>query len=175
MGITFRDLIYDYAGGVLNDRKLKAFIPGGASAAFFTEQHLDVKLDFDLVAQAGSMLGSGGVTIMDDTTCMVWAALSLMNFFHHESCGKCTPCREGSGWLFKILQRIENGEGQEEDLALMPKLCGNIAGRTVCAFGDAEVAPVLSTLKYFREEYEKHIREKQCPFPKEGRLLGVGH
>jgi NADH-quinone oxidoreductase subunit F len=175
MGITFRELIYDYAGGILNDRKLKAFIPGGASAAFFTEQHLDVKLDFDLVAQAGSMLGSGGVTIMDDTTCMVWAALSLMNFFHHESCGKCTPCREGSGWLFKILQRIENGEGQEEDLVLMPKLCGNIAGRTVCAFGDAEVAPVLSTLKYFREEYEKHIREKQCPFPREGRLLSIGH
>jgi NADH-quinone oxidoreductase subunit F len=175
MGITFRELIYGYAGGILGDRKLKAFIPGGASAAFFTEEHLDVKMDFDVVAQAGSMLGSGGVTIMDDTTCMVWAALSLMNFFHHESCGKCTPCREGSGWLYKILQRIENGEGQAEDLSLMPKLCGNIAGRTVCAFGDAEVAPVLSTLKYFRGEYETHIREKQCPFPREGRLLSVGH
>jgi len=175
MGITFRELIYDYAGGILGDRKLKAFIPGGASAAFFTEEHLDVKMDFDVVAQAGSMLGSGGVTIMDDTTCMVWAALNLMNFFHHESCGKCTPCREGSGWLFKILQRIENGEGQLEDLALMPRLCGNIAGRTVCAFGDAEVAPILSTLKYFREEYETHIREKRCPFQKEGRLISVGH
>jgi NADH-quinone oxidoreductase subunit F len=175
MGITFRELIYDYAGGILGDRKLKAFIPGGASASFFTEEHLDVKMDFDAVAQAGSMLGSGGVTVMDDTTCMVWAALSLMHFFHHESCGKCTPCREGSGWLFKILQRIEDGEGQVEDLSLMPKLCRNIAGRTVCAFGDAEVAPVLSTLKYFQQEYETHIREKQCPFPKEGRLLSVGH
>jgi NADH-quinone oxidoreductase subunit F len=94
---------------------------------------------------------------------MVWAAYNLMGFFHHESCGKCTPCREGSSWLHRILHRIEHGEGRSEDLPQLERLCGNIAGKTVCAFGDAEVAPVLSTLKHFRDEYEAHIRERRCP------------
>ena len=172
LGIPLRELIDEHAGGVRDGHRIKAIIPGGASAAFFTPEHLDVKLDFESVAQAGSMLGSGGVTVMDETVCMVWAAYNLMGFFHHESCGKCTPCREGSSWLHHILHRIEHGEGRDEDLAQMERLCGNIAGKTVCAFGDAEVAPVLSTLKHFRHEYEAHIREKQCPM---GEHAGATH
>jgi NADH-quinone oxidoreductase subunit F len=162
MGITLRELIYEHAGGIRGDRPMKAIIPGGASAAFFTPDHLEVKLDFEEVAKAGSMLGSGGVTVMDDTTCMVWAAMNLLQFFHHESCGKCTPCREGSFWLHSVLQRIETGQGRMEDLDLMVDLSNHIGGKTICAFGDAEIAPVLSTLKYFKEEYEDHIREKRC-------------
>jgi NADH-quinone oxidoreductase subunit F len=162
MGIPLRELIYGYAGGIRGDRRLKAIIPGGASASFFTPDHLDVKLDFEEVAKAGSMLGSGGVTVMDETTCIVWAAMNLLQFFHHESCGKCTPCREGSFWLHSVLKRIEGGKGRQEDLDLMARLSNNIGGKTICAFGDAEIAPVLSTLKYFRQEYEDHIREGHC-------------
>ena len=159
MGITFRELIYGQAGGMRSDKPLKAFIPGGASAPFLTPDHLDVKMDFESVAQAGSMLGSGGVTVMEEGTSMVWAALRLMEFFYHESCGKCTPCREGSSWLTQILRRILDKRGRLEDLETLADLCKNIAGRTVCAFGDAEVSPILSTLKYWRQEYEDLIRE----------------
>ncbi|MBI3594360.1 MAG: NADH-quinone oxidoreductase subunit NuoF [Nitrospirae bacterium] len=174
LGTTFRQLIFDLGGGIINGKKLKAIIPGGASASFFTEEHLDVKLDFEEVAKAGSMLGSGAVTVMDEETCMVWAALNLMHFFSHESCGKCTPCREGAPWLYKIMHRIEHGEGKMEDLDLLVSLCGNIAGKTVCAFGEAEVAPILGTLKYFRQEYEYHIREKSCPINHSERLATIG-
>lgn len=159
MGTTFRELIYGQAGGMRSDKPLKAFIPGGASAPFLTPDHLDVKMDFESVAQAGSMLGSGGVTVMEEGTSMVWAALRLMEFFYHESCGKCTPCREGSAWLTQTLRRILDKRGRMEDLETLPDLCKNIAGRTVCAFGDAEVSPILSTLKYWRHEYEELIRE----------------
>ena len=159
MGITFRELIYGQAGGMRSDKPLKAFIPGGASAPFLTPDHLDVKMDFESVAQAGSMLGSGGVTVMEEGTNMVWAALRLMEFFYHESCGKCTPCREGTSWLTQTLRRILDKRGRPEDLETLADLCKNIAGRTVCAFGDAAVAPILSTLKYWRQEYEELIRE----------------
>jgi NADH-quinone oxidoreductase subunit F len=177
MGITFREMIYEIAGGMRGDKALKAFIPGGASAAFLTQAHLDVKMDFEAVAQAGSMLGSGGVTVMEEGTCMVWAAENLLHFFNHESCGKCTPCREGSSWLLQILRRIDHGKGQMEDLDTLARLCPNIAGRTVCAFGDAEIAPILSTLQYFRDEYEAHIREHRCPFRPQpaAELIAVGH
>ena len=159
MGITFRELIDEHAGGMRFDKKLKAIIPGGASAAFFTDRHLDVKLDFESVAQAGSMLGSGGVTVMEEGTSMVWAALRLMEFFYHESCGKCTPCREGTSWLVQTMRRIVSKRGRMEDLETLTDLCQNIAGRTVCAFGDAAIAPVLSTLQHWRDEYEELIRE----------------
>ncbi|MDE3019894.1 MAG: NADH-quinone oxidoreductase subunit NuoF [Nitrospirota bacterium] len=162
MGVTCRELIYEQAGGMRGDKPLKAFIPGGASAPFLTPDHLDVKLDFESVAQAGSMLGSGGVTVMEEGTDMVWAALRLMEFFHHESCGKCSPCREGSSWLVQTLRRILAKRGRMEDLETLVQLCNNIAGRTVCAFGDAEVAPILSTLKYWRPEYEALIREAEA-------------
>jgi len=164
MGITLREMIYEHAGGIQDDKRLKAIIPGGASAAFFTAEHLDVCMDFEAIAAAGSMLGSGGVTVMNDETCMVWAALNLLEFFHHESCGKCTPCREGSAWIVQILHRIETGHGKMEDLERLTILCKRIEGMTVCAFGDAEVAPVLSSLRHFRGEYEAHILERQCPF-----------
>ena len=177
MGIPFREMIYDIAGGMRGDKPLKAFIPGGASAAFLTPAHLDVTLDFESVAQAGSMLGSGGITVMEEGTCMVWAAENLLYFFNHESCGKCTPCREGSPWLLQILSRIEHGNGKIDDLTTLLRLCGNIAGRTVCAFGDAEIAPITSTLRHFRDEYEAHVREQRCPFRPQPapELITVGH
>jgi NADH-quinone oxidoreductase subunit F len=163
MGITLRELIFEHAGGMRSDKPLKAIIPGGASAPFFTPEHLDVKLDFESVAQAGSMLGSGGVTVMEEGTSMVWAALRLMEFFYHESCGKCTPCREGSSWLVQTMRRIIDGRGRKSDLETLAELCQNIAGRTVCAFGDAEVAPIMSTLKYWRHEYEELIQQAEVP------------
>ena len=158
---TFRDLIYELGGGMRSDKPLKAFIPGGASAPFLTPDHVDVQLDFESVALAGSMSGSGGVTAMEEGTSMVWAALRLMEFFYHESCGKCTPCREGSSWIVQILQRIQNKQGRLEDLLTLTDVCENIGGRTVCAFGDAEIAPVLSTLKHWRHEYEALIDEAE--------------
>jgi NADH-quinone oxidoreductase subunit F len=164
LGISLREMIYEHAGGIRNDKQLKAVIPGGASAPFLTPEHLDAKMDFESIAQVGSMLGSGGVTVMDEDTCMVWAAMNLMEFFQHESCGKCTPCREGSSWLLQVLRRIETGHGKMEDLDLLVSLCRRIEGKTVCAFGDAEIAPILSTLKLFKAEYEIHIQEKRCPF-----------
>ena len=162
MGVTVRELVYEQAGGMRSDKPLKAIIPGGASAPFLTPAHLDVKLDFEHVAAAGSMLGSGGVTVMEEGTSMVWAALRLMEFFYHESCGKCSPCREGSAWLVQTLRRILAKRGRVEDLETLLDLCKNIAGRTVCAFGDAEVAPIQSTLKHWRQEYMDLINEAEA-------------
>ncbi len=176
MGITFRELINEHADGMRSDKRLKAIIPGGASASFFTPEHLDVRLDFEHVAQAGSMLGSGGVTVMEEGTSMVWACLRLMEFFYHESCGKCTPCREGSSWLVQTMRRIVAKRGRKEDLETLVDLCQNIAGRTVCAFGDALVAPIQSTLKYWRHEYEELIREAEAAGTSaEPALVQIGH
>jgi len=162
MNATFRDLIVDLGGGMRSDKPLKAFIPGGASAPFLTPEHIDVQMDFESVAMAGSMSGSGGITVMEEGTSMVWAALRLMEFFYHESCGKCTPCREGSSWIVQILQRIQNKQGRPEDLDTLMEICENIGGRTICAFGDAEIAPVQSTLQYWRHEYEALIEEAEA-------------
>ena len=162
MNATFRDLIFDIGGGMRSDKPLKAFIPGGASAPFLTPEHIDVQMDFESVTMAGSMSGSGGITVMEEGTSMVWAALRLMEFFYHESCGKCTPCREGSSWIVQILQRIQNTQGRPEDLDTLTEICENIGGRTVCAFGDAEIAPVQSTLQYWRHEYEALIEEAEA-------------
>jgi NADH-quinone oxidoreductase subunit F len=170
MGTTFRELIEEHGGGMRSEKPLKAFIPGGASAPFLTPDHLEVKMDFEAVAKAGSMLGSGGVTVMEEGTSMVWAALRLMEFFNHESCGKCTPCREGSSWIVQILQRIRAGRGQMKDLETLSTICGNIGGRTVCAFGDAEIAPVMSTLQYWRHEYEDLIREAEVVEPSKSEI-----
>src|SRR4030066_553848 len=165
MGTPLRHLIYDLGGGIRDNRKLKAVIPGGPSVPILTEEHLDVKLDFESLVQAGTMLGSGGVIVMDETTCMVKTALILMNFFKHESCGKCTPCREGTVWLYDILYRLEHGEGKKEDIDLLLKVCENIGGRTICALGDAAIVPVQSTIKYFREEYIAHVENRGCLTP----------
>jgi len=129
------------------------------------DHQLEVPASFDDVAKAGSMLGSAGIIVMDETTCMVWAAMNLMHFYAHESCGKCTPCREGGDWLLKILAKIERGDGEMRDLDLLTSVSNNIAGKTLCAFGDAEATPPLTTLKHFRGEYEAHIREGRCTVP----------
>jgi NADH-quinone oxidoreductase subunit F len=169
MTITLRELIDGHAGGVREGRTLKAVIPGGSSVPILLPDHLDIPASFDGVQKAGSLLGSAGIIVLDDTTCMVWLAENLLHFYRHESCGKCTPCREGTDWLYKILHRIERGEGQMRDLDLLSSISDNIAGKTLCAFGDAAVTPVLTTLKYFRHEYESHIKEGRCTLPADWR------
>src|SRR2546422_2261006 len=165
MDVTLRELIEDLAGGVGEGRRLKAVIPGGSSVPILLPDQLDTQASFDEVQKAGSFLGSAAIIVLDDTTCMVWLAENLLHFYRHESCGKCTPCREGTDWLHKILRKIEHGEGQMRDLDLMTGISNNVAGKTLCAFGDAAVTPVLTTLKHFRHEYEAHIKEGRCTLP----------
>jgi NADH-quinone oxidoreductase subunit F len=165
MHITLRELIEGYAGGVREGRTLKAVIPGGSSVPILMPDQLDTQASFDAIQKAGSLLGSAAIVVLDDTTCMVWLAENLLHFYRHESCGKCTPCREGTDWLYKILRRIERGDGQARDLGLLASISGNIGGKTLCAFGDAAVTPVLTTLKHFRHEYEAHIKEGRCTLP----------
>ena len=169
MSVTLRELIDDYAGGVREGRTLKAVIPGGSSVPILMPDQLDTQASFDAIQKAGSLLGSAAIVVLDDTTCMVWLAENLLHFYRHESCGKCTPCREGTDWLFKILQRIERGEGQAQDLDLLSSVAANIAGKTLCAFGDAAATPVVTTLQHFRHEYEAHIREGRCTVPADWR------
>ncbi len=169
MRTTLRELIEDYAGGVREGHRLKAVIPGGSSVPILLPDQLDVPASFDAVAKAGSMLGSAGIIVMDETTCMVWLARNLLYFYRHESCGKCTPCREGTDWLHKILTRIENGEGEMRDIDLLVSVAGNMAGKTLCAFGDAAATPALTTVKNFREEFEAHVREGRCTLPADWR------
>jgi NADH-quinone oxidoreductase subunit F len=167
MSITLRELIFEHAGGIRNGRHLKAVIPGGSSAPVLTEQHLDVTMDFDSLAAAGTMGGSGGVIVMDDTTCMVRVGEIVSRFYHHESCGQCTQCREGTAWLHKVLRRIEHGQGRKEDLDLLLDMCDNMKGKTICVLSDAAAMPIESYLRYFRDEFERHVLERACPF--EGR------
>src|SRR3954470_8104403 len=169
MGVTLRELINDYAGGVRKGRTLKAVIPGGSSVPILLPDQLDTQASFDAIQQAGSLLGSAAIVALDDTTCMVWLAQNLLHFYRHESCGKCTPCREGTDWLHKILRRIEHGDGQTKDLDLLSGISANIAGKTLCAFGDAAVTPVVTTLQHFRHEYESHITEGRCTLSAEWR------
>jgi NADH-quinone oxidoreductase subunit F len=165
IGITFREML-DKAGGMWHGRTLKAFIPGGASAPILTPDHLDVKMDFDTVAKAGSMLGSAAVIVMDDSTCMVRAVARLAKFFNHESCGQCTPCREGTNWMELLLARLEHGEGRDSDAQLLLSICRNVGGNSLCALGDAAIGPVKSLVERFPEEIERHVREHACPFPR---------
>ena len=162
--ITLRDLIYGegYARGIREGHRLKAVVPGGSSTPVLTAGEIDVAMDFDSIAKAGSMLGSAGTIVMDDSTCMVWMAKNLIYFYKHESCGKCSPCREGTGWMLRLLERIEAGQAKESDLDLLWKVTDSIGGKTVCPFGDAAIAPPQSTLKKFREEFLYHVREKRC-------------
>src|SRR5512133_959242 len=171
MNVTLRELVYGYAGGVRGGRQLKAIIPGGSSTPVILPDQLDAQASFDGLVKAGSMLGSAAVIVMDDTTCMVWLAENLLHFYMHESCGKCTPCREGTDWLLKILHRIENGEGSTRDIDLLTDVANNIGGKTLCPFGDAAVAPVLSTVQHFRAEYEAHVREGRCTCPAPWRAM----
>ena len=169
MDTPLRELIFERAGGMRAGRTLKAVIPGGSSVPLLLPEQLDTAASFDGIQKAGSLLGSAGIIVLDETTCMVWLAQNLLYFYRHESCGKCTPCREGTDWLFKILQRIEAGDGKPRDLDLLTSVANNIAGKTLCAFGDAAVTPALTTLKHFRHEYEAHIREGRCTLPAEWR------
>jgi NADH-quinone oxidoreductase subunit F len=169
MTVTLRELIYGYAGGIRGGRRLKAVIPGGSSTPVILPDQIDAQASFDGLAAAGSMLGSAAVIVMDETTCMVWAAENLLHFYRHESCGKCTPCREGTDWLHRILRRIERGEGSMRDIDLLQDVADNIGGRTLCPFGDAAVTPVLSTIRHFRAEYEAHVRQGRCPCPADWR------
>lgn len=162
MGTPLRELIYQCGGGVKDDRKLKAVIPGGVSTPVLTSQVIDVKMDFESLFEAGSLLGSGAVIVMDETTCMVKVACRLSKFYEHESCGKCVPCREGTRWIRMIIERIESGKGREEDIDLLLDICTNIVGKTVCPMGDAAVVPIMSTIEKFRDEYEYHIKNKKC-------------
>ncbi|MPY90643.1 MAG: NADH-quinone oxidoreductase subunit NuoF [Luteitalea sp.] len=165
MSVTLRQLIYDYAGGIPGGRQLKAVIPGGSSTNVLPADKIDVAASFDGLVQAGSMLGSAGIIVMDETTSMVWVAKNLLHFYEHESCGKCTPCREGTDWLYKILSKVERGEGELRDLGLLFSVADNIGGKTLCPFGDAVVPPVASTLQHFREDYETHVRVGRPPLP----------
>jgi NADH-quinone oxidoreductase subunit F len=162
--ITLRQLIYDkeFAGGIREGHTLRCVIPGGSSTPMFTADEIDVSMEFDAIAKAGSMLGSAGTIVIDDSTCMVWVARKLAYFYKHESCGKCSPCREGTGWLLRMLDKIEMGRAVERDLDQLWAICDSIMGKTVCAFGDAAATPPMSSLKKFREEYEWHVREKSC-------------
>ncbi len=162
LGTPFSELL-EMAGGMRGGKKLKAVIPGGSSAPVLpAEVMMGITMDYDAIAKAGSMLGSGAVIVMDESVCMVKALERLSYFYYEESCGQCTPCREGTGWLYRIVHRIEQGEGRPEDLDLLANLGDNIAGRTICALGDAAVLPVRGMLKHFRSEFEYHIENKRC-------------
>jgi NADH-quinone oxidoreductase subunit F len=162
MGTPFKKLL-EMAGGMRGGRKLKGCIPGGSSMPVLPgDVMMAVDMDYDSIAKAGSMLGSGAVIIMDDTTCMVRALRRLSYFYYEESCGQCTPCREGTGWLFRLVDRIETGRGKPEDLDLLTSVSDNIMGRTICALGDAAALPVKSFVQHFRDEFAYHIEHKQC-------------
>jgi NADH-quinone oxidoreductase subunit F len=160
--VTLRELIYNHGGGILGGRKLKAVIPGGSSVPVLKADQIDVAMDAAGMKTVGSMAGSGGVIVMNDTVCMVKALLNLMQFYAHESCGQCTPCREGTRWLKQIVESIENGQGREQDIDKILSLCKNIMGRTICPLGDAAAMPAESFVKQFREEFEFHVKEKRC-------------
>lgn len=162
MGMPFSELL-EMAGGVKNGNKLKAVIPGGSSTPVLTaEEVMEITMDYDSIAKAGSMLGAGSVIVMDETTCMVRALARISHFYYEESCGQCTPCREGTGWLSRVIHRIEHGQGKQEDLDLLLDVANKIQGRTICALGDAAAMPVSSFVKKFRDEFQYHIDHKTC-------------
>jgi len=163
LGVTLRELL-DLAGGVRAGHTLKFWTPGGSSTPIFTDEHLDVPLDFEGVGAAGSMLGTRALQIFDDTTCVVRAVLRWTEFYQHESCGKCTPCREGTYWMVRVLARLDRGSGTDEDLDKLLDICDNILGRAFCAFGDGAISPVVSSIKYFRDEFIEHFKRGGCPF-----------
>ena len=162
MGTPFAKLL-EIAGGMKDGRTLKGVIPGGSSAPIIPgDQMMDLTMDYDAIAGAGSMLGSGAVIVLDDTNCMVKVLERMSYFYHEESCGQCTPCREGTGWLYRVVKRIEDGKGRAEDLDLLDDVANKISGRTICALGDAAALPGSGMLKHFRDEFQYHIDHKKC-------------
>ncbi len=170
LGTPLRTLIYaeEYGGGILDDKQLKAIIPGGSSTFILGADKVDTPLDFEAVAAAGSMLGSGGVVVMHEDTCIVGAVLRMTEFYRDESCGKCTPCREGTYWLTEILERLEHGHGKMSDIDLLMDICDNISGKSFCPLGDAATSSITSSIKLFHAEYEYHVREGHC-------MVGCSH
>jgi NADH-quinone oxidoreductase subunit F len=173
MGFNLMRMINEVGGGVRNGKKLKAVIPGGSSCPILKADECDLAMDFDTLAAAKSMLGSGGVVIMDEDTCMVKAALRIMRFYAHESCGWCIPCREGTNWLRKLLTRFHEGMGQRSDIVLIGDLARNMLGRTFCPLGDAAALPTISIVEKFEEEFEAHLNGEPCPYKKSSRLVAA--
>ena len=166
LGITLREIL-ELAGGIRDGHKLKFWTPGGSSTPLFTDAHLDTPLDYEGVSAAGSMLGTKALQIFDETTCIVRAVLRWTEFYKHESCGKCTPCREGTWWLVQILKDLEHGKGTPEDLDKLLDLCDNIMGRSFCALADGAASPIISSIQYFKDEYLQHLATGGCPFDAE--------
>ncbi|HEX3245338.1 MAG TPA: NADH-quinone oxidoreductase subunit NuoF [Chloroflexota bacterium] len=162
--VTVRELIEDYGGGIREGRKVKGVLPAGASAPILPESALDAKLSYDGIRDAGSMLGSASFIVLDESVCIVRAAARMVEFFRNESCGKCTPCREGTMWLHKVLLRLERGQGTAADLDLLLSLSGEISGKVLCALGDFATSPVTATIKHFRDEYLQHFELGHCPY-----------
>jgi NADH-quinone oxidoreductase subunit F len=173
LGTTLRELIYDLGGGITGGRELKAIIPGGSSVPVLTADQVDTPLDFDSVAEAGSMLGSGAVIVMDDRCCMVQLGLRVAQFYMHESCGKCTPCREGTRWMVQILEKIEAGDATQGQLDLLLDVCDRILGKCLCPLGDAAAMPIASYVDRFRDEFQAHLDEGRCPFAGGSSLEGL--
>jgi NADH-quinone oxidoreductase subunit F len=163
MGTPLREIIYTHAGGIPNGRALKGVIPGGASMPIFTPDEIDVPMDMDSVQKAGSFLGSAGIMVMDDTVCMVWTLLVLERFFHHESCGQCTPCREGTGWLHRVLEDLEYGGAKPSDVDLLLNISAHMMGTTLCALSDAAAMPARAIVTKYRAEFEEHAALGRCP------------
>lgn len=163
LATTLRSLIDDYAGGMQEGRSVKCVIPGGSSVPLLMPDKLDTPLDYESILQAGSMLGSGGCIVLDDTVCIVKASARLVRFYREESCGKCTPCREGTYWMTDVLDRLEAGVGDENDLSILLDVADNINGKCFCPLGDASIGFMVSAINNFREEFEAHVREKRCP------------
>ena len=172
MGMPLREVIYEYAGGVKNGKELKAVMPAGASFPVLTPDEIDVHMDFDSMRAIGAFLGTAGIIVMDEDTCMVHALQIIDRFYHHESCGQCSPCREGTGWLHKLLVRLEEGNGKAEDIDLIDRICTNMMGNTVCVLADAAAMPTQSFIAKFREEFVAHVKERACPLRNRESHLG---
>jgi NADH-quinone oxidoreductase subunit F len=164
LGTPARELILGAAGGMLDGKELKAWTPGGSSTPMLTADHLDTPMDFESIQSAGSLLGTGALIVLSQDVCIVRACLNFTRFYAHESCGKCTPCREGTDWMQKILTRLEGGQGRREDMDTLKDICDSIFGRSFCALGDGATSPIVSALKYFRAEFDQHVDDHGCPF-----------
>ena len=173
LGTTLREFVYDIGGGIPDGRELKAIIPGGSSVPVLTADQIDTPLDFDSMAEAGSMLGSGAVIVIDDRACMVQLGLRVAQFYMHESCGKCTPCREGTRWMVQLLRKIEDGHASQSELELLLDVCDRILGKCLCPLGDAAAMPIASYVDRFRDEFQAHLDHGGCPFGGESSLEGL--
>ena len=165
LGTRLDEIVFEHAGGVPDGKKVKGVIPGGMSMPILPAGMLDVPMANESLRERKTMLGTGGIMVMDETTCMVRAACVITYFFRDESCGQCTQCREGTGWLNRIVQRIERGAGTAQDLEVLLDVCGKMEGQTICAFADAAAWPVQGLLRHFRDDFEEHVRRQKCPFP----------